>query len=744
MHALRTFRPRALLGGVALALSSVSGIAAQTGGATREETWWSPTTEDWQRPCLIRWQRTWEDAVAVSRRTGRPILVCVNMDGEIASEHYAGVRYRQPDIARIYEPYVCVIASVYRHTPRDYEETGARVPCPRFGTVTCGEHIRIEPFLHERFMDGQRVAPRHIMVELDGAETFDVFYALDTKSVFETVRLGVDGREFPEPTDVAEPTLAEQVSDPDAAERARVERAYRVGDRRARRELVAAAAESGGDAPVDLLRLAVFDLDAELNRMALAALARAESEEAIGLINEALGGPLRDEERAALIAALERLGERFPRARTLAAVHQGLSGASDVVDLAVWAPQRGGGEYPAPSQLWGPRVEVESRLDAAARSRPDDPDALVAFAEASLDLAFDPRRATSSGSAVSGAGFDELFVQDARDAARRARELGATGWRVDAALAIASWHAGDEEAARESAARAVGLLPGGEEDWKAAVVLELFADGREAEIRRATRAKESWPREWISDVDAAYAVIEAHPHGTDLHFADHYDFLAWMGGFRRAGEVLERGLERFPASPGLHERLRGRVLWSKGVAGLEEAYAERLGAEEVHPSLHWFAGYASLVVAEHHRRSAAPGEALAAYDRGIAHFERAIDRALEERESADHYVAMALAGRARIALEAEEYGRALADLLASFERHAEAAASLDGLGISAVATANSLSARLAEAGREMERATLERALAELDPRLLEPAVFDRPPFSRRGLRPLERAGARER
>ena len=104
-----------------------------------------PTAEDWKKPCLIKWQRTWEDALAVSKETGKPILVCVNMDGEIASEHYAGVRYRQPEIAKLYEPYVCVIASVYRHTPRDYDEQGRRILCPRFGSVTCGEHIAIEP-----------------------------------------------------------------------------------------------------------------------------------------------------------------------------------------------------------------------------------------------------------------------------------------------------------------------------------------------------------------------------------------------------------------------------------------------------------------------------------------------------------------------------------------------------------------------------------------------------------------------
>src|SRR5262245_65077961 len=101
--------------------------------------WPAADAEGWKKPVLITWQRTWEDAVAVSKETKRPILVCINMDGEIASEHYAGVRYRQPDIAKLYEPYVCVIASVYRHNPRDYDEHGHRILCPRFGSVTCGD-----------------------------------------------------------------------------------------------------------------------------------------------------------------------------------------------------------------------------------------------------------------------------------------------------------------------------------------------------------------------------------------------------------------------------------------------------------------------------------------------------------------------------------------------------------------------------------------------------------------------------
>ena len=150
-------------------------------GMTEDQMWTVPTEADWAKPVLVPFQRTWEDAVAVSMETGKPILLCINMDGEIASEHYAGILYRTPEFAARLEPYVCISASVYRHTPRDHDERGNRIQCPRLGSMTCGEHIAIEPFLYERYMDGTRISPRHIMVELDGKEVFDVYHAWDIK-----------------------------------------------------------------------------------------------------------------------------------------------------------------------------------------------------------------------------------------------------------------------------------------------------------------------------------------------------------------------------------------------------------------------------------------------------------------------------------------------------------------------------------------------------------------------------------
>src|SRR5262245_6282613 len=75
-------------------------------GQTPESIWPAPSAEDWKKPVLVTWQRTFADAVQVAKATEKPILVCVNMDGEPASEHFAGIRYRQEDTARLLDPYV--------------------------------------------------------------------------------------------------------------------------------------------------------------------------------------------------------------------------------------------------------------------------------------------------------------------------------------------------------------------------------------------------------------------------------------------------------------------------------------------------------------------------------------------------------------------------------------------------------------------------------------------------------------
>ena len=711
----------------------------QAGGQAqgRAGIWYPPTAEDWKKPVLVTFQRTWEDAVAVAHETGHPILVCINMDGEPASEHYAGIRYRQPDIAKLYEPYICVMASVYRHNPRDHDDEGNRIPCPRFGSVTCGEHIAIEPFLYEKFMDGRRIAPRHIMVEFDGdgqpsAETYDIYYAMDTDSVFAAIGNGITERPIPTPPIVrGDRSIVERVASRDIADRAAVERAYQDGDSRMRRALLDAAVAHPDAAPDGLLRQAVFGLDLELSKLARQGLAKATSESAVDVIAEALRVPMDGSEREGLIGALERIGETSPRARTLSVVHRGLGAKVTSVDVDGWTKAlAGGASYATAAEQHDSTARVEEYA-AAVQERPDDPNARAAKAAALLAQAFDsstarPRAAESATARK----LWQLTLEDARRNALEAERLGATGWDVDAPIALASQYLGDAETAQKRAEAAMKSLPTDATSWTTMAVVALFADGRQRAIREAVRTKQDWPQEWLTDVHAAYNVLARHPLARDLQVVSHYDFLVYLGAYGPAARTLENGLQRFPESWELHDRVRGQILADSGVDGLEPAYSQMLGKDSASENLRWFAGYASLVAAEFHRRKGELDDAIASYRRAIAHYDQWIATHEAERATADHYAAMAHGGLARVAFEQDDDATALAEVLSSFQRKPDAAASLDGLNLSTVDTARVLLRRLQVREQNELGKQLQDALDALDPKLLEPPAYERDPAGR--------------
>ncbi|MGE0142679.1 MAG: hypothetical protein AB7I19_14695 [Planctomycetota bacterium] len=724
-------RPRhvilGLLLGASLPILPAQDPATPPAGDTRNQMWWPPTADDWAKPVLITFQRTWEDAVAVSKETGHPILVCVNMDGEPASEHYAGVRYRMPQIAKLYEPYVCVIASVYRHNARDYDEHGHRIPCPRFGSVTCGEHIAIEPFLFERFMEGRRIAPRHIMVELDGKEVYDIYYAMDTASVFQAIGDGIADRALPTPPIVrGDKPIVERVASRDIVDRDAVEKAYRDGDEAMKRSLLAAALKSPDAAPDGLWRQAIFGLDPELSKAAREGLAKSTSESSLDVILEAMRVPLDSSERDQLVGALERIGKTSPRARTLAVVHRGLDARAGAVDVDGWAKAlEGGASYAAAADDGDALARVE-RSAAAAREKPADPNTKAELAAAMLAQVFDPT--TAQPRTVVGPRarrMEQLVLEDTERTAREAEQLGAKGWNVDATLALIAQRKGETDEAMRRAEAAMKSLPSDPTSWTAMAVVSLFAEGRQRAIRTAVRAGQEWPKEWMSDVHSAYAVLARHPLGNDRQIASHHDFLIYMGAYGPAAQTLELGLARFPDSWDLHDRFRSQVLTDSGVEGLDAAYAAMLERKDASLNLRWFAGYAGLVQAEFHRRKGDPAAAEQAYLRAVGHYDRWIENNPDSRDTADHYVAIAIGGLARLAFEAGDNRLAVDRVLAAIVRKPDASNALDGLNLSTIDTAKALVARLRAEKSEELAAKLQGVLDSLDPRLLEPPAYER-------------------
>lgn len=707
---------------------------------TREQMWYAPTEADWEKPCLITWQRTYEDATRVAEETGKPILVCVNMDGEIASEHYAGIRYRMPEIAKLYEPYVTVIASVYRHNPRDYDEAGHRILCPRFGSVTCGEHIRIEPGLFNKFLDDTRVAPRHIMVENGSEEQYDIYYAFDTDSVFNTIKEGIDNRPPAEPTvERGDQSLVERVDSRDVLDRMAIEQAYKTGDRVVRQTLLAKAAEASELTQVDLLRLALFDDDAEMSQLAWKALAQTESPEAIDLISEVLRFDLEAEERSVMVAALERIGAASPRAKRLAEVHRALTGDPHGFSLQSWMQALE--SQPEAAEL-APLPELHERSELAtiaADGDTSDANLQLDKARALYDLAVHPDLKPKLRNSV---------MEDARNAARTAQNHGAEGWEVNSLLAATAKALGRERQGYGAAEAAMAEFPADPYSWRAKETLALFAEARQRAIFRALVRKTEWPSAWLSDAHGAFQLLAKHPYGSDRDVIEHHDYLKALDAKGYASRVLEDSLSRFPDSPLLHDRLRARLLDEKdldALGGLEATYEAMLRDQDPATlsqasNLYWYAGYASFVAAEFHRRGGSPTEAKAAYGRAITHYETSSVNNPSTADSCDHYIALAHAGLSRLALEAREFDAAIEELAISFNRSPFAGRSLDGLGITPVMTATTLKARLTEEGLSDSLARVEGLLAALPPEVLVPPDFERvaPGTGEAGRRDLRR------
>jgi tetratricopeptide (TPR) repeat protein len=255
-------------------------------------------------------------------------------------------------------------------------------------------------------------------------------------------------------------------------------------------------------------------------------------------------------------------------------------------------------------------------------------------------------------------------------------------------------------------------------------LLALFAEARQEAIVAAVRSQKEWPPAWTTDVHAAYAVLGKHPLGRDIHVANHFDFLHFFST-PEADAVLERGLQRFGDSALLHQRLRNRILERQDSNALEAEYARRLSLPSPPATLPWFAGYASLVAAEAHRRKNDGPAALAAYQRGIDLFLRyGTDTG---NTDGAHYVAMGHAGVARVKLLAGDLASAMAALQQAFAVSPMAGAAVDGLGSTAVQTAQMLRQKASEAKAEDLVKQVDAALQALPAEALVPPEYERNP-----------------
>jgi hypothetical protein len=551
--------------------------------------------------------------------------------------------------------------------------------------------------------------------------------------VFDTLKKGIAERAIQAPPVVkGDRSLAEKLASPDSEDREAMERLFAGADGEQRRELLKQALANGDKVPIELLRQAAWSLDPELAKQARAGMLAAGDPGTVDLIADTLKAPLAADERRALAQSLRRFAGSSTRAQSLAAAHSGLAGTASAIDVERWRTAMSGQSYAAAAAAKDHAAEAAQR-DSALAARPDDPNAQLAVAESSLLQALELAPTAARGGQRTLRQQRQLLLDDCQRQLDAASKAGANGWQPAALQALLAFQRGDTATAYRQAIAAAPQLPADAPGRLAVELLALFAEARQEAIVAAVQQKQDWEPAWMSDVHTAYGLLAKHPLGSDQHVAHHVDFLHYFGA-PETDSVLARGLARFAASPLLHERLRTRLLEQGGVEALQKDYDARLQAADAPPAMAWFAGYAEMVAAEQFRRSQQDDRALAAYERALERFARY--RTASGNDDGQHYAAMSHGGIARLRLQAGDRAGAFAALQQAFAANGAAAAATDGLGITAMQTAEMLRARCTEAKDDALLAQLEAAL-----QALPPAAFELPEYERQSRWP---SGGRRR
>ncbi len=671
----------------------------------------------------IHWQRTLADAESVAALEHAPLFVAINADGESASDRIVRERYRDPAWVARTRSFVCVVASVFRHTPRDYDDEGRRIPCPRLGEITCGEHMALEPLLNARFLAGERIvldgevvariSPRHALILPDGTKSWDLFLLFDLRDLDTRLESAVETWHALAPRAFGEPPK-------DLRHRARAafeDRLATMAPSQALFELrdrMRAAIEHG--TPLDhgvaselrllLPKLRATDVDARAALFDLAA-ATGTCDELAAALRERLCAPSFDGEGnaggALLLPTLAALAGRskFQRSFVLSYTVLGSSLETKLASQGVaeaWSVERS--EAPALDVLSAcanasnvvakrderkqeplPEAdELERALESAdtelARER-SNPAAQLALGRAALMLA---RRRMQDG----GAGID-LLLEDARLALAAADEaLDDPRITLDRAR-VANYQSRFEEQERLPLACLDGLDPfrpwpiGSQFDDVDVEALRWIGDAAARLLPERAGGPLSVEASGIYHGGAAFtcAALSSEANATDwLSLAS---FFGALGRGRERVALAFEGLRRFPAAAELRAELAS-ACWSIARPDLLALKSEQLAGElPKWAECAWYAGYARVLLAESQRRALDADGALASYAAAERHFRTALELEANFRDSSEHYLGMCALGRGFVLLGVDRRAEAAACAVEAARVRPAAFAQRDGL-----------------------------------------------------------------
>jgi hypothetical protein len=602
---------------------------------------------------LIPWQRTLDDALALSQQTGKPLLVAVNADGEVASDSIARGRYRDPEFAKLVEGFIPVIASPVTHAPRDRDGRGVRIVCPRFGTVTCAEHQAIEPDAYARWFDGTRVTPRHVGVSKKGEVLFDL-YLLSSLSQIDRA-LEQHGESKGDLKDAAKLSDSKLFASRDAAARTRLEQRFLEAPLASRKRW----AEQGGSQP-GLLVLALRDGDASVRAAALESVVDHAVELPTDVLSEAAREAWGDRlALAAVVAGLELRAGDPPSAASSSGANGGTAGAADgagasssgdgrarrlatvlggaiaegrhrAVDPEAWTAALAAVPSMVPAPTLRDSETIYALVGQLGETIEQDPAALGARYELATALV-----EMADASMAEGAGDVSWLWEQAKEAALEALDhrdplkddagsakalLGA--W---AALARSDWELGGLEVAADAAANAVRPAVTWEAAYTLAAVdaLHVLVQARFEQIAGAQDADQAIEPVWAADLADGARALMVHPLAEEWQQVAALDAVAGVAldGLHR--QLAQAAVIERPKSSGMHEHLRWTVLRDGDALALIDAYDELLSKHTRSGLVKWYAAYGALAAGDRLRDEGRTDDARTAYAASLERFEAA-------------------------------------------------------------------------------------------------------------------------
>ena len=618
----------------------------------------------------IEWQRSLADALNVQLANGKPILICVNDDGEPFCERFATETYLDPSFVKLTEGYVCLVASPVHHNPRDYDSMGRRIECPRFPGVTCSEHVNVEPMLYARWFKEQRYAPRHVGVDQQGAVLFDHFLDRSMQDAIDDVQKHKGKVEVDPPAIDVDQLLHSS----DQRSRNELERIYRTADAQGRRHLLDRCALAG-NYPIDVLRMALREDDAATFRKGAIALAAIAIPECAIDLQDAIARCDDDGVTNSLEGTLARIAEGDKTLELLVTCREaGRTGALRAKDVTFAAVANAESDPLASSE----RDVVEGELDealAARKKAPEDPAANLRVARANLALGL----LLLSSPGTTGA----LLLEDARRAADQvATTDGSDALAAAAVRAIVSFRLGDAAKLPTDAMAAAALASANTTKLSDRLGQELLralsAGCMQVAVAEPTPPPETLVTALQHAAFAACALLR-HPLATDQDFVDGANRLSFLGLRREAQACLADALARFPSANVVHEAFRNRMLVDRGAYALLDRYRALTAAASDVPVAEWFSGYAALVCAELYVTDKEPLSALAAYDLAIASFAASARGSADFKDSADHFAVLAHAGAALILHASKDHEAAVRHLVTAKQLRPLSMSDKDGL-----------------------------------------------------------------